>query len=274
MRSAHDRLIDVINSQSPIKLVSGDVEFRDVKVNTNTDIDRNTNITVIARQNGKIKGAMPFYYNRLSLAKLFHGHTPILTFPYGSRVTKQDIAERLSERFGLGITREDIKASGQLYLNQFPTMVTLEAVEGGLLVVDSVEVRLEENGDDIGVVLGIPTLSGLNPPNGSLDKRQGVFYSWNWIIPEQLKTVVNGYNVGDDVDDQMVPWLTQLSGDNWEFVNATPLPFNLSGSKLVYRGNRDNHPDYATGVRRDEIAVIRLGDKCQVVGGDLVLSIG
>lgn len=273
MRSPNERLLDVLSKSAGIHLNPADVEIQNVRVNDNPDIDRNTRCFLLARENGKLKGSVDFYYNRLDLGKLFYGTTPVLTQAYGSRVTTQQLAAQLGQQFGVELYAEDVEQSGEIYLTKFPYTLELKAQPGSYVVVGSLTIQLVDSGNNVGVVLGVSNLNGLNPPNGDFTKIQGCLYSWNWLTQPGLAEILRGLQVGNTVPATVAPFLSELDGTYTWVSDSNPAPANTSGAVLTYLGNRDNHPTYASGARRDEIAVIRLTESSTEVGGELVISL-
>lgn len=274
MRSPNERLLDVLNKSTATKLKVSDVEITNVRTNDNESIKRNTRCLLLARENGKLRGSMEFYYNRLDLAKLFHGVNPTLLFAHADRVTTQQLAEQLGKQFGVELYGEDVEQSGEIYLTRFPTEVVLRAKPGSYCVVNELTVILSDRGTNVATALGVNTLSGLNPPNGNFDLYQGCLYSWDWQAQADLSVLLKNIPIGGAVPAEACPFITELDGTlSWVF-EASKQEANLFGSKLVYLGNRESHPDYGNGSRRDEIAVIRLNDDLNAkVGGELVISL-
>lgn len=271
MASAYDRVVRIINTTTGAALRPTDVTISDVRENDNADINRNTRCQLVARNEGRLQGAGPFFYNRLDLGKLFHGQRPIIALPLGTRVTTQSLAAMLASRYGVDLLPEDVEQSGEILLQSFPRDLELVAVEGCYCVTGKVTIRIVDYGKETSEALGITGLSGLNAPNGDLSKVQGVFYSWDWVAQTQLLDLIDAALKGDGyLTAEATPYIANLSGDAWVF-DAAPAQYNLSGAKVVYKGNRDDHPVYSTGGRRDEIIVIRLSDLCTEVGGDLVI---
>lgn len=274
MRTPNERLIDILNKSSSVRLNVSDVDIRDVRLNDNEAIGRNTRSLLLARKNGKLMGTMEFYYNRLDLSKLFHGVNPTLLFNHGDRVTTQMLAAKLGEQFGIELSGEDVEQSGEIYLSRLPHTVTLSAKPGSYCVVGSLEVNLSERGNNVAEVMGVTSLSGLNPPNGNFDLIQGCLYSWNWSGQADLKTILRDTGVGNVVPATVCPFLTELDGQREWVDSETIATANIHGAVLSYMGPRDNHPYYGNGSRRDEIAVISLNDTLNSdIGGDLVISL-
>lgn len=273
MRSPNERLLDILSKSAGISLNVSDVEIRNVQVNENTDIDRNTRCFLMARENGKLRGSMDFYYNRLDLGKLFYGSVPTITQAYGSRVTTQQLAEVLGQQYGVELYGDDVEQSGEIYLTKFPYNLTLKAQPGSYVVTGELEIKIVDSGNNLGTVMGVSTLSGLNPPNGDFSKIQGCLYSWNWLAQPSLAEILRGLTIDSGIPASVAEWLSELDETyTWVSVDQ-PAPANLFGAVLTYLGNRDNHPNYASGSRRDEIAVIRLGAQSTEVGGELVISL-
>lgn len=274
MRSPNERLFEVLKKNTTIKLNVSDIEIQNVRVNDNTDIFRNTRCLLLARPNGKLRGTMEFYYNRLDLRKVFHGMTPTLIYNYGERVTTQQLAERLGKDFGLELYGDDVEQSGEIYLTRFPQTVRLEARPGSYCVTGYIDVELAETGTDLTVAMGVTTLSGLNPPNGDFRLIQGCLYSWEWVAQPDLAEILRSTPVGDKVPPEVAPYLTALDGQRTWGSSSDVTEANIHDASLVYLGNRDNHPDYGNGMRRDEIAVIRLNDSLNSeIGGELVIGL-
>lgn len=272
MASSHERVVRIINTTTGAKLVPSDVSISNVRVNTNPDIDRNTACQLTATSEGRLTGAGPYFYNRLDLGKMFFGQRPTVDMPTGSRITTQELAAMLRDKYSVDIQPEDIEASTSYYVNSFPFDLELVATEGSYCVTGKVTARIIETGAPIDEAMGVRTLSGINAPNGDLSKWQGVLYSWGWAAPLQLYMLIEAAYAGDGyLTAEAAPYIAQLSGHDWVFDADNPAQFNLAGARVVYRGSRDDHPDYASSSYPDEIAVIRLGDLCQQVGGDLVI---
>ncbi len=274
MRTPNERFLDVLKKSTAVNLKVSDVEITNVRLNDNQAVLRNTRCLLLARENGKLRGSMEFYYNRLDLAKLFHGVKPSLLFAHGDRVTTQQIATMLGEQYGVELYGEDVDPSGEIYLTRFPTEVTISAKEGSYCVVNALTVVLSDRGQDVTTAMGVNTLAGLNPPNGNFDLYQGCLYSWDWQAQADFSKLLKDLKVGDAIPEAACAFVTELDGTlTWSYENAKKQA-NLYGAKLVYLGNRDNHPDYGNGTRRDEIAVIQLNDTLnETVGGDLVISL-
>lgn len=274
MRSPNERLLDVINKSSSIQLSVADLEVQNVRLNDNGDIPRNTRCFLLSRKNGKLMGTKEFFYNRMDLGKVFHGTTPVVLATHGERVTYQVIADRLAKQYGIELYGSDVVPSGEILLTKFPHPMTLTAKEGHPVIQGAIDVLVSDVGTDLGVAMGVTSLSGLNPPNGTFEKIQGCLYSWNWVAQPELAAMLRALPIGARVQVEAAPYLTALDGKRtWEVTNNT-VPANLHMATLQYRGNRDNHPDYGTGQRRDEIAVIRLFDSLNAdIGGDLVIGL-
>lgn len=275
MASAHERVVRIINTTTGSKLNADDVGISNVVVNTNKQIDRNTKCQLTATVNGRLSGAGPFYYNRLDLAKMFFGQNPTVEVPLGSRLTTQDLAMLVAEKYRVDIQREDIVASTSYLVNSFPFDLEIEAVEGSYCVTGKIMCRAIQTGAPIEEAMGGRTLSGINPPNGNLSKWQGVFYSWNWVAQVQLYELMLAAYQGDRiVPAEALPYIQQLAGDDpWVYDEVVVNDFNLGGAKVTYIGNRDDHPLYASSSHSNEIIVISLSEVCDVVGGDLVITI-
>lgn len=274
MRTPNERLVDILNKSTGIRLNVSDVEIRDVRLNDNVSVSRNTRSLLLARRNGKLMGTMEFYYNRLDLGKLFHGVSPTLLYAHGDRVTTQQLAEQLGQQFGIELYGEDVEQSGEIYLTRFPHVVTLSAKPGSYCAVGTLEVTLSERGTNVAEVLGVSSLSGLNPPNGNFDLIQGCLYSWDWSGQADLKTILLDAGVGNPVPTTVCPFLTELDGVRQWVDSETITNANIHGAVLSYLGPRENHPYYGTGARRDEIAVIKLNDTLNSeIGGELVISL-
>ncbi len=269
MTSPIERLCRTINTTTGHRISPADLEVQNVQANTNLAITRNTECLLVAREKGRLKGSMQFYYNRLDLAKLFHGERVVLTMQFGSRVSTQTLASMIAERFGVELLPGDVEPSGEFYLNTFPFDIQLTAVPGSLAVTGSLQVTIHDAGYETQMAVGVPNLSGLNSPTGDFTRTQGVLYSWFWKPDPNLTTMLKAKNVGDIVDMDILPYLNTMAQDTW--VNeTTAADFNISGAKLVYLGNRDDNEKYSIGVPA-EIAVIQLSDLCTNVAGDLVI---
>jgi len=273
MRSAYERLLDVVNKTAGFQLQVSDVEINNVRENDNTAIARNTRCFLVSRENGRLKGSMNFFYNRLDLSKLFYGQVPVLVLPYGSRVTTQQVAEQLGTTFGIELLGEDVVQTGEIYLTKFPYELELEAQPGSYAVVGSLTVKIVEQGSNVGVAMGVTSLSGLNPPNGDFTKIQGCLYSWNWLAQPDFAAILRNLQIGDAIPTEALPFLKELDELRTWVDSETPAAANIHNAKLVYLGNRDASPDYGSGARQDEIAVIRLSDLSTEVGGELVISL-
>lgn len=269
MTSPIERLCRTIYTTTGHKLSPADLEVQNVQANTNLTITRNTECLLVAREKGRLKGTMQFYYNRLDLAKLFHGEQVVLTMQFGSRVTTQMLAGLIAERFGVELLPDDVEPSVEFYLNTFPFEIQLTAVAGSLAVTGSLSVVIHDAGYETQMAVGVPNLSGLNSPTGDFTKTQGVLYSWFWPVDPNLAAMLHAKNVGDVVDSDILPYLNTLAQDAWvnEPVAAN---FNINGAKLVYLGNREDNEKYSVGISA-EIAVIQLTDLCANVAGDLVI---
>ena len=273
MRSPNERLLDVLSQSAGVSINPSDVEIQNVRINDNADIERNTRCFLLARENGKLKGSMEFYYNRLDLSKLFYGTTPVIVQPYGARVTTQQLAAQLGQQFGIELYAEDVEQSGEIYLTKFPYSLELKAQPGSYVVTGSLTIQLVDSGTNVGVAMGVANLNGLNPPNGDFSKIQGCLYSWDWLAQPELAALLRGLPVDAVVPADVAAYLTELDA-TYDWVSTTnPAPANLSGAQLIYLGNRDSHPVYASGARRDEIVVIRLTNLSTEVGGELVISL-
>ena len=271
MTSPIERLCRTIYTTTGHKLSPADLEVQNVQANTNLTITRNTECLLVAREKGRLKGTMQFYYNRLDLAKLFHGEQVVLTMPFGSRITTQSLAGLIADRFGIELLPDDVEQSGEFYLNQFPFDIQLTAVPGSLAVTGSLNITIHDAGYETQMAVGVPNLSGLNSPTGDFTRTQGVLYSWFWKPDPNLTVMLKGKNVGDVVDADILPYLNTMSQDAW--VNeATAANFNINGAKLVYLGNREDNDKYAVGIT-GEIAVIQLTDLCANIAGDLVIAL-
>lgn len=274
MRTPNERLIDILNKSASVRLNASDVEIRDVRLNDNEAVSRNTRSLLLARTNGKLKGTMEFYYNRLDLSKLFHGVSPTLLAAHGDRVTTQQLAEQLGQQFGIELSGDDVEQSGEIYLTRFPYVVTLTAKPGSYCAIGSLDVTLSERGSNVAEVLGVSSLSGLNPPNGNFSLIQGCLYSWDWSGQAELKTILLDAGVGNPVPATVCPFLTELDGQREWVDSETITNANIHGAVLSYFGPRENHPYYGTGARRDQIAVIKLNDTLNSeIGGELVISL-
>lgn len=274
MRTPNERLIDILNKSTDVKLNVSDVEITNVRINENVSVSRNTRSLLLARQNGKLKGTMEFYYNRLDLGKLFHGVNPTLLYTHGDRVTTQQLAEKLGQQFGIELYGEDVEQSGEIYLTRFPTVVTLTAKPGSYCAMGSLDVILSERGSNVAQVMGVSSLSGLNPPNGNFNLIQGCLYSWDWSGQADLKTLLRDVGVGNSIPATACVFLTELDGLRKWVDSETITNANIHGAVLSYLGPRENHPHYGTGARRDEIAVIKLNDTLNSeIGGELVISL-
>lgn len=274
MRTPIERLLDVFNKNSGRRLTIADFEVQNVRENDNTDIARNTRCLVVARKNGQLRGTTEFYYNRLDLGKLFHGVKPVVLAEHGERVTYQVIAERLAEQYGIELYGSDVVPSGEILITKFPYPMTLTAKQGHYVVQGELQVELAEYGTNLEAAMTAPSLDGLNPPNGDYTKIQGCLYSWNWTAQPELAAMLRGLPIGARIPVEAKDFLTALDGQRvWEVSNYV-VPANLHMATLRYIGNRDNHPDYGHGQRRDEIAVIRLYDELNAdIGGELVISL-
>ena len=274
MRTPNERLFEVLKKNTAIKLNVSDIEIRNVRENDNTDIFRNTRCLLLARPNGKLRGTMEFYYNRLDLGKIFHGMVPTLVYSYGDRVTAQQLAERLGREFGLDLFGDDVDPSGEIYLTRFPQTVRLTARPGSYCVTGAIDVQLAETGTDLTVAMGVTSLAGLNPPNGDFRLIQGCLYSWDWVAQPDLAEILRELPIGAKVPPSVSPYLTALDGQRTWGTSNDVTPANIHDSTLMYRGYRDNHPDYGNGLRRDEIVVIRLNDSLNSeIGGELVIGL-
>lgn len=275
MASAHERVVRIINTTTGAKLHPDDVGISNVQPNLNKQIDRNTKCQLTATVDGRLSGAGPFFYNRLDLSKMFHGQLPTVEIPSGSRLTTQELAVLVAEKYKVDIMAEDIEASTSYYINQFPFDLEIVAVEGSYCVTGSIIVRAIENGAPIEEAMGVRTLSGINPPNGDLTKWQGVLYSWDWVAPMELYLMMQEVYAGDKiVPPAALPYIQQMAGtDPWVFDEVSRSDFNLAGSKVTFIGNRDDHPLYAASSYSNEIVVISLTDFCDRVGGDLVIAL-
>lgn len=274
MRSANERLIEVLKKTTGQSLSVADVEISSVRVNDNQSISRNTRCLLLSRANGRLTGTMEFYYNRLALDRVFFGQTPVLIYNYGDRVTTQQLVARVGEQFGLELYADDVNPSGEIYLTQFPTTVKLTARPGHYCVTGEIEVQLQNAGTNLAVAMGATSLAGINPPTGDFSRIQACFYSWNWTAQQTLADLLRATPVGANVPVEAAPLLTQLDGVRTWVVESYAAPANLHQAKLAYIGNRENHPYYGTGMRRDEIAVITLdGNLNTDLAGDLVISL-
>ncbi len=266
------RLCKTIYTVTGKKISPADLQVESIGVNTNLDVARNTQALLIARENGRLKGGMTFYYNRLDLSTLFSGAKVVLTLPFGSRITTQSLAKLVGERFGLDLLPEDVLPSGEYYLSSFPFELKLVADPQSLAVVNELTVEIKDAGLETSIAVGIPTLDGLNAPSGRLDRIQAVLYSWHWQPDPAMVAMLKTKYVGDLVDSDILPFLPQVTTDTW--VNEeTPSAFNVNGASVTYRGNRDDHPSYSLEARHDEIIVITLTDKCDNMAGDWVISL-
>lgn len=274
MRTPTERLLDVFNKNSGRRLTVADFEVQNVRANDNTDVARNTRCLVVARRNGQLRGTTEYYYNRLDLGKLFHGVKPVVLAEHGERVTYQIVAERLAAQYGVELYGSDVVPSGEILVTKFPHPIKLTAKEGHYVVQGELEVELMDIGTDLNVAMSAPNLSGLNPPNGDFTKIQGCLYSWNWTAQPELAAMLRSLPIGARIPVEAKDFLTALDGKRvWEVSNYK-VPANLHMATLRYVGNRDNHPDYGTGQRRDEIAVIRLFEDLNAeIGGELVISL-
>lgn len=244
-----------------------------VKPNTNPDIKRNTECFIMAYAQGKLKGGMMYHYNRLDLGKIFQEQIPNIQMEYGTRTDTRKLATLLAERYGLDLLPEDVEPSGEFYLSTFPTEIELIAAEGNLCVTGRVKLRIIDAGEELSKVMGVTSLSGLNPPNGAVDNKiQGIMLSWNWIAPVQLLSVLSTLSVGDSVPDSVIPYLDQLSGHTW--VNSdTAAEFNIHDMHLIYVGQRDDHPHYSQAGRHETIYVMSVGPLSTRVGGELIFAV-
>lgn len=273
MRSANERLIEVLKKTTGHDLAVADVEISSVRPNDNDAIARNTRCLLISRENGRLKGAMEFYYNRLALDRVFFGQIPVLIYNYGDRVTAQGLAQQLGEQFGIELYADDVNPSGEIYLTQFPTTVKLTARPGHYCVTGELDVQLQPSGTDLAVAMTATSLAGLNPPTGDFSRIQACLYSWNWTAQEGLAALLRATPIGGS-PTEAYPFLTQLDGVRTWTVDNFATPANLHQCRLTYLGNRENHPYYGTGMRRDEIAVISLDPKLNSdLAGDLVISL-
>lgn len=275
MASAHERVVRIINTTTGAKLNANDVGISNVVVNTNKQIDRNTKCQLTATVDGRLSGAGPFYYNRLDLGKMFFGQNPTVEVPLGSRLTTQQLAQLVAEKYKVDIQAEDIVASTSYLVNSFPFDLEIEAVEGSYCVTGKITCRAIQNGAPVEEAMGGRNLSGINPPNGNLSKWQGVFYSWNWQAQMQLyEILLAAWNGDKKVPVEALPYIQQLAGsDPWVYDEVVVNDFNLGGAKVTFVGNRDDHPLYASSSYSNEIVVISLAEICDVVGGDLVITI-
>lgn len=274
MRSANERLIEVLKKTTGHAVNVADVEIRNVRENDNTDITRNTRCLILSRANGRLTGSMEFYYNRLALDRVFLGQTPVLIYNYGDRVTTQQLAQQLGEQFGLELYADDVNQSGEIYLTELPRTVKLTAKDGHYCVTGSIDVQLANAGTDLMVAMTATALSGLNPPTGDFTRIQACLYSWNWTAQAGFAELLRSLVIGQAIPVAARDYLTELDGVRKWDVSVNPTNANIHMATLQYRGNRDNHPDYGTGMRRDEIAVIRLSDALNTdLAGDLVISL-
>lgn len=273
MHDIKARFAKIVNTTTGNDLNPADIEVRKLQVNTNPDIKRNTQCFLVAMENGKLKGGMPFYFNRLDLAKIFREHVPVIEMEYGTRTTTRGIAEALAARYGLELYPTDVEPSGEFFLSAFPYDIKLISTAGNYCVTGEVTVRIVDAGAQLSKVMGVTSLTGLNPPNGNLDgKIQGALYSWNWKAQPQLVELFQELSVGEAIPATVLPYLNQLSGATWT-ESATAAEFNLSGAKLVYAGQRDDHPYYSSMGRTEMIYVIQLSELATNIGGELIFAV-
>lgn len=273
MHDIKARFVKIVNTTTGKELNPADVEIRNLRVNTNTDIKRNTECFLMASEKGKLKGGMKFYFNRLDLSKLFRDQVPVIEMEYGTRTTTRGIAEALATRYGLDLFPTDVEPSGEFYLSAFPYDIKLISTAGNYCVTGEVTVRIVDAGAQLSTVMGVTSLSGLNPPNGNLDgKIQGALYSWNWKAQPQLAELLHSVEVGDVIPATVLPYLNQLSGASW-VDSETPAEFNMHGAKLVYAGARDDHPYYSSLGRTEFLFVVELTDSATNIGGQLLFAV-
>lgn len=269
MTSPIERLCRTLSTTTGKSISPADLVVQNLQANTNVAIARNTECLLVARERGRLKGSMQFYYNRLDLSKLFHGEQVTLTMPFGSRVTTQSLAQLVGERFGVELLAEDVEPSGEFYLNTFPFSLTLTAVPGSYAVIGALNVQIQDAGLETDKAVGVPTLSGLNSPTGDFTRAQGVLYSWFWPVDPNVTALLRSKNVGDVVDSDLLPLLPMLTTDPW-VISDTSADFNLKGARLSYLGNLDDHPIYSNG-DSIEVAVVTLDNLCANIAGDLVI---
>lgn len=267
------RFAKIVKTTNGEDLDPKQIEVSKVRQNTNPDIKRNTECFVMAFAGGKLKGGMQYYYNRLDLGKVFQDQVPNIQMEYGTRTDTRKLAALLAERYGLDLLPSDVEPSGEFYLSTFPTEIDLIAAEGNLCVTGKITLRIVDAGEELSRVMGVTSLSGLNPPNGYLDgKIQGAMYSWNWVAQPQLVDILGTLQGGDAIPDTVIPYLDQLSGQSW-VKSVVAGRFNIEGATLVYAGQRDNHPYYSNSAKRGMIYVIALGALATDIGGELIFAV-
>lgn len=267
------RFAKIVKTTTGEALDPKQIEVSKVKPNTNPDFKRNTECFIMAFDNGKLKGGMQYYYNRLDLSKLFRDQVPNIQMEYGTRTDTRKLAAQLAERYGLDLLPTDVEPSGEFYLSTFPTEIELIAAEGNLCVTGRITLRIVDAGEELAKVMGVTSLSGLNAPNGGLDtKTPGAIMSWNWIAQPQLVDILGVLRPGDAIPDTVIPYLNQLSDRNW-VKSVVEDAYNIEGATLVYAGQRDNHPYYSNSAKRGMIYVMSLGALATAVGGELIFAV-
>lgn len=273
MSDIKERFVKIVKTTTGEELDPRQIEVSKVGPNTNPDFKRNTECFIMAYDSGKLKGGMMHYFNRLDLGKIFQEQVPTIQMEYGTRTDTRRLAALLAERYGLDLLPSDVEPSGEFFLSTFPYDIELIAAQGNLCVTGRVSLRIVDAGEELSRVMGVTSLSGLNPPNGSLDgKIQGSLYSWNWVAQPQLVSILSGVSVGAVIPATVLPYLNQLSGATW-VDSPTAAEFNIHGATLAYVGQRDNHPVYANSAKRGMIYVVALGPLASNIGGELIFAV-
>lgn len=104
------KLLDLINEDNETSFTLQQLRFsQPVSVATGENNNRNTKVIVYGIEAEGYRGWFPFTFERLDLAKLFVGRTPVAEVR-GKNFSLADVLTSLSERFGITLHPEDFSS--------------------------------------------------------------------------------------------------------------------------------------------------------------------
>lgn len=265
-KSTTQLALDMINDRLGTQLRIKDVQLTEFALYPS---GYNTSVKIIPQPGSGWQESATIRYNRIDIGKLFHGIN--VTVKPGYQQLLSDYLPIINSDYNLSLMPEDIVDGKIPERIQPPFKLDIVMREDNPAFIGTLSILVTDSKRSIADIFeDINEFDGIAYPVTNNEKLQGPLYFFNedWT---PLAKILEGYRVGDFVDDGLVIKLNKVSRDVW--VNQPKLDvFNLHQATIIFNGPIGIDNPYTSKRQPDNVLVIGINPLyCSNVEGYLVL---
>lgn len=236
----------------------------------------NTQLRLLATEDGRWDGKTPIYYNRYQAKDLKVLLGPTISVAGASTV--HELIPVFNARYGTDLSTDDFK-DGPMDLDVDGNgTVTMVAEPESKEWMGTVAFMVVKGDYSLALQIKKPVLDGLKYPDGTMGSAvppkfigEGYSYPMDFTsFYERLRVVNTGMLIGASTDMATIVDALNAAEGRVIWMGDNDPQWGLAGSSVVYNGLNDK-PEYPTNPRYTHVLVLRLPAANTQFGGNLIM---